>query len=635
VPVLAIAPSDSNVIYAGTIAGMARSDNAGKNWRYLKSTKGKITFRRPDNYRCIAIDSRDYNKLFVGTKSGRVYFSKNGGKTWRHLKGKRYPFAKKIPITALCLTRDSKKLFTASESGLLQYDLQNKKWKKITVNLGKVWDIVSLDGQKGETIYVTAGKRVAYSTDYGNAWQYTRSIPKGKAARLSVYKDSSGNVRIVVGWRKGWKGGVFLSLDSGKTWKNVEKNLKHDEQGNPTRAWAKNMGKANSVAFDPFNPEIMYFSDWWGVWRSDDNGKSWSERIQGAPNTVGSDIHITSLGEIYVATMDDGLFKSTDGGESYKAIFPKKGYRKDINGHVWRVTSDPKNPQKIIATSSPWNMKVNQIIISQNGGESFDIVRNGLPAKRPKINTMWSKGFPRALALDPERPNIVYLGIDGNDGGGLYISNDGGLHWKYSEKPPEPKKSRNVFGHIFDWLQRYSEGQPSSKRIYNALAVDPTNPDRLFWGACGDDGGIYRSDDNGKTWRQVFFASNWIFDIAISKTGIIYAAGSRKRKPVLYVSKNQGRSWRSIFKLYDRGSCEAICIDPNDEKRIFMGTVKWHHYPEGNIFYSDNSGKHWKNITAGLPVSSGPAAMTIDPKENMLYLLLGSGSAYKLNIDKL
>ncbi|MCK5655735.1 MAG: hypothetical protein KAI03_05555 [Candidatus Aureabacteria bacterium] len=612
IAVLAIAPSNSNVIYIGTKDGIMRSDNGGKTWRYLESMKGKINFLRPGNYRSIVVDPHDYNKVYVGTNRGTVLFSKNGGKIWRYFGGvwrflgwHKYPFGKRVPITALHLTRDGGKLFAASELGLKYYDFKRKKWIKSEIGHEKVWDMVSL--AQSEALYVTAGKQVAYSFDQGKTWQFTSAIPRGEVIRLAVREDNSGNVELLAGWKKNWHGGVFLSSDNGKTWKDIEKNLKHDKNLNPTRVWKKDFGKPNSVAFDVFDPETLYFTDGWGVWRSDDKGETWSEKINGSPNTVGSDIHITTLGEIYVATMDNGLLKSTDGGKNYKPVFPQKGYRKGVNGHVWRVVTNPKNPKHIIATSSPWDVDFNQVIISRDGGMNFIAVRDGLPARRPKVNTMWKEGYPKALALDPKEPNIVYLGIDGDDGGGLYISRDAGWHWEYSE------------------------GQPGSKRIYNALAVDPTNSHRLFWGAYGKRGGVYVSENRGKTWKRVFKKTTYVFDMAVNPEGWIYVTGSLNG-PVIFVSKDHGKSWSLLTRFPGEGTVDAMFIHPENPDRIGAGIVQWNGKTGGKIYWSNNKGQNWSEITGDIPYGRGVAAMAYNPKDFHIYITRYAGSVYKTKL---
>ncbi|MCK5160898.1 MAG: hypothetical protein KAQ99_04925, partial [Candidatus Aureabacteria bacterium] len=197
IAVLAIAPSNSNVIYIGTKDGIMRSNNGGKTWRYLESMRGKINFLRPGNYRSIVVDPHDYNKLYVGTNRGTVLFSQNGGKIWRYFGGvwrflgwNKYPFGKRVPITALHLTRDGGKLFAASELGLRYYDFQRKKWIKSEIGREKVWDMVSM--AQREALYVTAGKQVAYSVDQGKTWQFTSAVPRGEVIRLAVREDNSG-----------------------------------------------------------------------------------------------------------------------------------------------------------------------------------------------------------------------------------------------------------------------------------------------------------------------------------------------------------------------------------------------------------------------------------------------------------
>ena len=458
-----------------------------------------------------------------------------------------------------------------------------------------------------ETIYVTAGNRVACSPDYGKTWQLTRSIPRGEIIRLDVREINPGNIEILVGWKNGWDGGVFLSLDNAKRWMDLETNLNYDEVSDPTRAWAKNFGWANSVVFDKFNPDVLYFTDWWGAWRSDDKGKKWNEKIIGAPNTCGSDIYITSTGEIYAATMDDGLLKSNDNGKTYQAIFPKKGFRSDINGDVWRVIANPKNPNEIILTSSPWGQDTNRVAISRDGGDSCIVIRDGLPKRRPRINTMWERGYPKAVALDPGHPYVVYLGIDGNDGGGLYVSEDSGWHW------------------------RYSKGQPGSKRIYNALAVDSTNSSRLFWGACGWGGGVYVSEDKGKSWKRVFRQMTQVFDLAVNSDGWIYIAGDSEG-PAIFISKDHGKDWSLLKSFPEEGSAEALFVNPYNPEEMGFSVVNWSGHVGGKIYWSRDKGQNWKDITGDLPAGSGAAAMAYNPKDSHLYIIRYAGSVYKTKL---
>jgi hypothetical protein len=82
--------------------------------------------------------------------------------------------------------------------------------------------------------------------------------------------------------------------------------------------------------------------------------------------------------------MDNGLTVSSDGGKSYRPLFPAQGYRPDVNGHVWRVLTFGEKDETIIATSSPWGQDINQIILSADGGRNFELIRNACPLRGPK-----------------------------------------------------------------------------------------------------------------------------------------------------------------------------------------------------------------------------------------------------------
>ncbi len=612
---LAVAKSNSNVLYIGTKTGMLRSDDAGMTWRYLASTKDKVLFRRPDNYRSIAIDKLDHNKVYAGTKDGQVWFTNDGGESFARLGAAPNPFGQPTPISALHLTRDGRWLFAGSTFGLIRYDLSAGPagaWMRLDVAKGtRVLDMVSYLWK--ETLFITAEKRVGWSSDNGATWQYSEPIPSSSETahvnRISVRSDRAGTTKLLAAWRDGWGGGVYLSPDTGKTWKDIEKNLSHDVLLNPTRVWAQGFGWPLSVSFDPFEANTLYFTDFWGVWRSDDNGESWVERIKGAANTVGSDITVAPDGAILVATMDNGLMKSSDGGVSYKSLCPVDTVDNSVKGHVWRVIAAGPLGKHVVATSSPWDVTSNQVLISEDGGVAFKKTRTGLPLTYPKVNTVWDKGYARALAVDPSDPKRFYLGIDGDDGGGFFFSTDGGYSWT---RP---------------------DGQPGSLRVYNGLAVDPANPNRIYWGTAGTsaNGGIYRSENRGLTWTKVFSATGWVFDLAVSSDGKVYAA-TDSGGPAVYFSSDFGANWTLLKQFEGTGSCEAITIDPNNPERVAVTAVKWDGSTGGRIFLSEDAGRSWNDITSDLPNGAGAAAMAFSRDGAHLYISRYAGSVYRIKL---
>jgi exopolysaccharide biosynthesis WecB/TagA/CpsF family protein len=603
---VAVAESDSNVLYAATKGGLFYSLNGGGLWEKSDDMEGAISFERPRSYKAIAVSRIDPGKLCVGTAKGKLFCSRTYGREWDEIKTdfqKTAPDSAVPTVSALVFVSDEEELMATNSSGLFQYDFTTGIWEPLLTESYSVTDF-SVSGKTAGWIVAAGENHLMMSRDGGRSWQKSADVPNGKTYRV-LLDESEDTLRIIVAWLKDWQGGLVVSDDGGQSWEELGEEFRPDIASNPTRAWVPSKGKPASLKMDPFDPQRLFLSDWWGVWRSDDGGRTWTETVNGAPNTVGSDIVVSAQGEIFVATMDTGLLKSSDQGRSYRALFPQDGYRKDSNGHVWRVLVPGEG--RIIATSSPWGENVNQVIISEDGGDTFEIVRTGLPDSRPKENTVWHEGYPRALAADPADPDVFYLGMDGDDGGGLFVSVDAGRSW-----------------------QRTS-GQPGSLKIYNGLVVDRSDPDVLFWGACGKDGGVFRSTDRGKTWQKVFSQTSWIFDLHMSSDGVLYAAGASGH-PVVYVSEDKGLHWKKLgeFSLPGASAAEAIITPRNRPEVVAVSTVNWNHRAPQKIYLSRDAGQTWMDITGDLPSGPGTAAMAFDPKGHYLYVSRYSGSVYKI-----
>jgi len=597
---VAVAPTDSNTLYAATGGGVYVSNNAGGSWVAADNAQGKITFKRPDNYRPIAIDPQNPSKLCIGTAGSQVFCSLNSGVQWTDLDPKRTFFTNNISISALAYDKQGK-LYVASTKGLTRCGTDGSGCQWLTSAPNPITDLVFF--HKTPAILYAAGLNKLWSSaDNGNSWTQSSPIPQGTIYRIAL--DESGNVPVIrVIWINGWQGGVLITHDAGKTWASQDNNLKADIISDPTRLWAVNGGKSTSLQVDPFNPNVIFRADWWGVWRSDDSGSSWNEKIVGAPDTVATQVVLDPKGNIYVSSMDDGLLRSQDGGKTYQMLFPTK-YDPARCGHVWRVAVSGNT---IVGTSSPWAEIINQVIYSNDLGNTFTLVRNGLPSGRPKVNTMWGQGYPRALAVDPNNANTIYLGIDGDDGGGLFVSKDKGQTWQRSS------------------------GQPGSLRVYNGLAVDPTNSNRIIWGACATRGGVYISEDAGKTFTLRENQMSWVFGVAVASDGSMYAAGDSSGAK-LFSSVDHGKTWKMTGDFGTGYALGTVTVDPNNPKRIAVSTVSWSGMP-GKIFLSIDSAKTWQDITADLPDGAGASSIVFDPKGQYLYIGRYAGSVYKMALQ--
>ena len=209
------------------------------------------------------------------------------------------------------------------------------------------------------------------------------------------------------------------------------------------------------------------------------------------------------------------------------------------------------------------------------------------------------------MAVDPKDPRRIYLGIDGDDGGGLFVSADAGATW-----------SRSAV-------------QPGSLRIYNALAVDPIDSNTIYWGACGVKGGVYFSKDQGQTWSNSLLGMNCVFDLTVGSDGTVYAAGDYGGPAVFVWANGQ---WKLVKKFPGPGAAEAIVIDPANPNRIALSTVRWNNDAPGKIYLSQYQGQNWIDLTGDLPDGSGAASMTFSPDGSYLYLTRYAGTAYRIRL---
>jgi photosystem II stability/assembly factor-like uncharacterized protein len=562
-----------------------------------------MEFRRPVNYQSIAVSPDNPQDLIAGTWGGDVLRSTDGGRHWTLLR------TGDKAITKILWLDQDRGVYVASEDGLRHWDPRDDQWADLTGGPRNVTDFATTHTSALE-IYAAGDSFLWISKDGGHTWKKSAPVPDGKTDRMLLFSLANKKRRILTATKDGWKGWLFESVDDGQSWNKADRRNYADEERNPTRIWAGMASRALTLASNPFNSKQIFKTTWWDARRSDDAGKIWHEKIQGAPNVVGSDLFISAEGNIYVATMDNGLLRSKDGGLTYEALFPSFPYNRRTHGHVWRVHVWGREDAHILATSSPWDDDVNQMIYSSDGGKNFKLIREGLPDQKPRVNTMWGRGYARALAKSSEDANTWYLGMDGEDGGGFFISRDGGQSWGRSKS------------------------QPSSRRIYNALSVDPSDPRLIYWGAYGEKGGVYVTEDEGESWRYIHSKIPKVFDIAVSDQGVVYAAGSDDG-PALDMSKDKGKTWARIFKKESGGSIEALRIHPKNSDILVMSKVSWNGDYDGRIYLSADAGLSWKDITGDLPYGRGASAMDFHPTDGHLYITRYAGGVYKcfLNIE--
>ncbi|HEV7767750.1 MAG TPA: glycosyl hydrolase [Thermoanaerobaculia bacterium] len=259
-----------------------------------------------------------------------------------------------------------------------------------------------------------------------------------------------------------------------------------------------------------------------GLYKSTDGGKSWNNvgltksehisKIVVDPRDRNV-VYVASQGPLWKSGGERGLYKTTDGGKSWKAVLTISE-----NTGVTDVVLDPSNPDTLYAAAYQRRRHVFTLINggpesaihkSTDGGATWTKLSNGLPKEQ-----MGRIG----LAIPAKSPKTVYAIIESSrQTGGFYRSTDGGANWEkrnshvpsspqyYTEIFTDPNNADRVYS-TDTYLRVTDDGGKTFRRVeqknihvdYHVIWVDPANSDHLL---AGNDGGLYETWDRGANWQ--------------------------------------------------------------------------------------------------------------------------------------
>ncbi|MBN2045932.1 MAG: hypothetical protein JW757_12995 [Anaerolineales bacterium] len=376
-----ICTSDPNVVYAGSINGIYRSDDGGHTWM---ETSG-VLWGSEDTVAGFPIDMqcdlRDPMRIFINNYIGGNFLSEDGGYTWK-LSSKGYTGAlvKQVDVSWM----DPAHVYSASRMGIF----------------------VSHDGGDNWT---------------GTAHGMARS-PEGFVVAVDPFDDR--HIMAVIG-----DAGPdpWVSWDEGQTWIHVPTGFEGEE--------GRQIGAIIDIIFSPDNPNLVLAiagnitcptapdaciaGNGDGIILSTDRGITWTRTS--LQNEMVMDLKFVTESLIYAAVYPDTIYKSTDAGQSWEVI--ASGIMPTINLYldddpdlakeytILSIGYDPNQPQKIFA-----GFKYGGLKVSIDGGESWEIVATGL---LPEISV-------DDIIADPVHPGIFYLGSSNM---GIFYSIDSGATW--------------------------------------------------------------------------------------------------------------------------------------------------------------------------------------------------------------
>ena len=350
------------------------------------------------------------------------------------------------------------------------------------------------------------------------------ALMSGRIADIAIHPDDQSTWYVAVG-----SGNVWKTTNAGTTWKPI-----FDDQGSYS---------VGCVTIDPSNPEIVWVGS--------------GENVSGRHVGYG-----------------DGVYKSLDGGESWK----RAGLEK--SEHISKIIVDPRDSNVVyVAAQGPlWSEGGERgLYKTTDGGETW-----GLTLSSGEYTGVTD------IVMDPRNPDVIYAAthqrmrnvatlVDGGPESGIYRTSDAGTNWR-----------------------ELTNGLPKDDMGKIGLAISPQNPDVVYATIelAHRKGGTYRSANGGGSWEkrgdylsggtgphyyQEIYASPHKFDR-------LYHMDVR-----LHASEDGGTTWNSIEGKYKHVDNHALAFNPDDPDYLLAGC-------DGGLYESWDLGQTWKFI-ANLPVT--------------------------------
>ncbi|HET8892447.1 MAG TPA: glycosyl hydrolase [Candidatus Angelobacter sp.] len=602
---IAVAPSDPNVIYAGTGEACIRGDiingngiyksiDAGKTWTYSglreTSTIGRIAVhpKNPDIAYVAAL-----GHVFGANPERGIYRTTDGGKNW------------------------TKVLYKDEQSGGIDLSLDPTNPNVIFASLWQAkrtpWGMDS--GGPGSGLY--------RSTDGGTTWKHltAHGLPEETLGRIGLAVAYGGNrVWALV---EADKGGLFRSDDGGDTWTLTNSDRQYRQRAfyythvfadprNADGVYVLNTGMYHSndagktfrpirvphgdnhgLWIDPNDPNRMIESNDGGANVSTNGGASWTNQ-SGQPTA--QFYHVVADNRfpyyVYGSQQDNSsvaIASAAPGGIDRTNWYSVGG------GESGYIAPDPRDPEIVYAGSYGGEITRYDHRTGQTQNVTpWPINPIGAAAADQKYRFQWTE----PIVFSPHDPRVLYFAAQV-----LFKSTDEGMNWQIIS----PDLTRN------DKSKQVASGGPITKdntgvEVYDTIfsvVESPVQKD-LIW-AGSDDGLVHVTTDGGKNWANVTPKAmpEWgtvsMIEASAYNAGTAYVSVQRHKMddfaPYAFKTTDFGKTWTSITNGIPADAfIHAVREDKRRKGLLYAGT-------ERGVFFSWDDGATWQSIQANLPVS--------------------------------
>lgn len=313
-------------------------------------------------------------------------------------------------------------------------------------------------------------------------------------------------------------GGVWKTTDGGRHWDNISDGFFG--------------GSIGAVAVSPSDNNVIYVgggektvrgnvSIGYGVWKSEDAGKTWTQKGLKKTRQIGrvrihpknpEVVFVAAMGNLFAPNPERGVYKSTDGGDTWQQVL-------FVNDEVgaFDLVIDPNNPRILYATT--WRVKRTPYSLS-SGGEGCGIWKSTDGGDTWK-NITSNKGLPKdtlgiiGITVSPANSERLWAIVESKTGG-VFRSDDAGLTWTKTNEQRNLRQRAWYYSIIeadpldenavYVMNVRYHKSVDGGKTFkafmaghsdHHDLWIDPQNAQRMI---IGDDGGAQITYDGGQTW---------------------------------------------------------------------------------------------------------------------------------------
>jgi photosystem II stability/assembly factor-like uncharacterized protein len=625
---LAVAPSNPDIVYAGTGEpdirsqnsygiGMFKSTDAGKTWTHI-GLEGTRQIGR------VAVDPTDPNRVYVAAlghiyepnPDRGVYRSIDGGATWKKVLFKTGdpdnvgavdlaidPKHPRVLYASLWATRRPPWAVYAPTNlpggGLYKSFDGGDTWKQLTGGL-PTDDFV---GKIGVAVSPSNPNRLwAVIDDTG------RAVPALISAAPGATRPARG-------------GGVYISDDAGAAWKLVNAE---------NRLWGRGW-YFESVTVDPIDPDRAYVINT-ATYMTTDAGKTFVP-VKGAPG--GDDYHQLWInpkdGNRMVLSSDQGTVVSVDGAKTWSSWYNQP------TAQIYHVAADNRFPYWLYGAQqdsgavgvSTWSRE--GVLTFRNweptclAGESDTVVPDpkdgnilyGEGAGRcdQSFNTAASLGgkLPPPDSNDPNRRTWTLPEVFSPADEALYYSNqfvmrsrDRGRTWE--KISPDLARLNPVAPVTLDPITAKDIDQAMTDRFGVVYAISPSPLQAATIWVGTDDGLIYVTRDDGKNWNAVtppeMTAWSKVSQVEAGHfdAETAYASVDRHRiadhKPYIYRTHDGGKTWQNVVAGIPEGAyVNSVKEDPQSKGLLYAAT-------ELRVYVSFNDGAEWQPLQNNMPVTS-------------------------------